>query len=127
LSGVPREKGSTFGSGPFSYPEQIRFSDQAEKYLCQLADDLVRGRVGLHQLPASLFAVWTYGFVDGSNSRQAEVERLNHENDQLFLRAYNSPEEVKRIIARRVDQGLEEYADAFFAAERQKTGTQEAA
>lgn len=69
----------------------IRLDSQLDRLLDRLADDLLLGRVELHQIPASLFTWWQYGAL----SRQAELDtmradlvRVNAECDRLWLHSF---------------------------------------
>lgn len=111
-------KGSP-SAGPFPVNRTITLSDTAEKYLANLADALETGSVELWQLPPSLMTLYTYaraaGVETGKQSRQPEIDRLNAENDSLYVRAFNTAAQVKQIQQNRVDEGLAAYAAEFFA------------
>jgi hypothetical protein len=66
------------------YPDRIRLSAGAERYLEQLGVDLVTGAVEAWQLPPSLLQFFTFAYEQGKASRQAEVDSLNDEADRLY-------------------------------------------
>ena len=66
------------------YPDRIRLSAGAERYLEQLGVDLVTGAVEAWQLPPSLLQFFTFAYEQGKASRQAEVDGLNDEADRLY-------------------------------------------
>ena len=60
---------------------------------------------------------WARGWDAAVAFYKPRLDNLEAENDRLYLRAYNSPTEVKKIITRRLEAGLAEYAEAFFRGE----------
>ena len=78
-----------------TYPDKIVLSVEAQEYLENLPVDLHNGIVELHQLPTSLFALyslgWDRGCVAGYDNREealgARIRRLKYERD-LFHFCY---------------------------------------
>ena len=66
------------------YPRKIRLSDTAEEYIAGLAVDLLLDEVQLWQLPSSLLQLWEFGFQTGRESRQAEIDYLDHECSRYY-------------------------------------------
>jgi hypothetical protein len=54
------------------------------------------------------------GHADGAAAMRVHLERLNAENDRLYLRAYNSPEKIREIYQRRLDGHFDREAELFF-------------
>jgi hypothetical protein len=104
------------------YPDRIRLSLGAERYLEQLGVDLAMGTVNAWQLPPSLLQFFTFAYEQGKASRQAEVDALNHEADRLYAEIcrrlpprqdYRSYSELSRIRgeherARRHEQHIDQ-------------------
>ena len=66
------------------YPDRIRLSPGAERYLERLGMDLVSGGVEAWQLPPSLLQFFTFAYEQGKASRQAEIDALNDAADRLY-------------------------------------------
>lgn len=60
---------------------------------------------------------WARGWEAAAAFYRPRLDNLEAECDRLHLRAYNKPEDVKRILARRVDAGLAEYEWHFMRGE----------
>jgi hypothetical protein len=71
------------------YPVRIVLTPNAEAYIDQLACDLITGKVELHQLSGALLQFHTFAFNLGRQSRQAEIDRLNHELDRAYVAKWN--------------------------------------
>ena len=67
------------------YPDRIRLSPGAERYLNQLGVDLVLGGVEAWQLPPSLLQLFTFAYEEGKASRQGEIDALHHEANRLYV------------------------------------------
>ena len=61
-----------------------------ETRLDRILWQVILGDVELYQLTPALAAWWTLAHETGRVSRQAEIDRLNSENDRLYRAAYNS-------------------------------------
>jgi hypothetical protein len=75
---------STQEAGAFSYPDQIKLSPAAERYLHQLAVDVVAGAVEFRQLSPALRQLYVFAYEQGRTSRQPELDRANAEADRLY-------------------------------------------
>jgi hypothetical protein len=84
LSQSERKTLDSVESGVFSYPAVIRISPEAEKYLHQLAVDLVAGAVEFRQLSPALRQLYVFVYEQGRASRQPELDRANAEADRLY-------------------------------------------
>ncbi len=100
------------------YTEQIVLSTKAEAFIAQLATDLAMGAVESRQLSPALREFYWLSFWAGHATHNVEcarqIENLNAENDRLYLRAWNKPAEVARILQRRIDGAFQESAALFF-------------
>gem|GEM_PF-5474273 len=77
--------------GAFSYPDHIRLSPHAERYLHQLAIDLTAGVVELRQLSPALRQLYVFAYEQGSASRQPDIERANNDADRLYAELCRRP------------------------------------
>lgn len=66
-----------------------------EKPLDRILWQVLSGDVELYQLTPALVAWWTLAHNTGRVSRQAEIDRLNSENDRLYQRAWNPLAPIK--------------------------------
>jgi hypothetical protein len=83
-----RPRNQTSVSGPTSvrnpYPESIKISLGAERYLEQLGADLLTGEVELHQLSPALLQLYTFAFEQGRASVMPALEKANADADRLY-------------------------------------------
>lgn len=96
------------------YPARIVLTDNAERYLENLAVDLCLGRVELRQLSPALLALYTAAYEHGRTSRDHDIANLEALADRHYLRAYNSPEKIREIHRRAMDGAAAESARRFF-------------
>jgi hypothetical protein len=82
---------STSEAGAFSYPDQIKLSPAAERYLHQLAVDVVAGAVEFRQLSPALRQLYVFAYEQGRTSRQPELDRTNAEADRLYAEVVRRP------------------------------------
>jgi len=64
-------------------------------------------------------AGWAAGWDAAAGYYQPQLARAESDADRIYVRAYNDPATVKKIIAARVDAGLADYAEKFLAGEVQ--------
>lgn len=64
-------------------------------------------------------AGWASGWDAAAAFYQPRLVNLEAECDRLHLRAYNKPEDVKRILAARVNAGLRDYEWHFMRGDVQ--------
>jgi hypothetical protein len=95
-----------------------------EKQLGATLWQLFDGTLGLHELTPSLAAWWSLAYEEGRCSRQPEIDRLNAENESLWLRANNDPATASELVQRRLDGSFEEAARRFFAIDGASPGHQ---
>lgn len=95
--------------------------DQLDRILWQL----ITGDIELHQLTPALAAWWTLAHESGRQSRQAEIDRLEHTADRLFAAAARGgvplldPERPSYSELERL-RGNVEHADQIDAANLQR-------
>jgi hypothetical protein len=80
-----------------------------ERHLETVLWRLVDGDLDLTDLAPALRAWWLVAYDQGRASRQPEVDRLSAECDRLHLIAYNTPEQVRDIYIKRMDEGALRY------------------
>lgn len=95
--------------GAFSYPDQLKLSLHAERFLHQLAIDLASGVVELRQLPPSLRQFYVFAFEQGSASRQPEIDQANDDADRLYAE-----------VCRRQPSREHETTNAFLKAQKHR-------
>ncbi|WP_416444697.1 hypothetical protein AB3K78_15420 [Leucobacter sp. HNU] len=83
-----------------------RISDAAERTLEAWLDQVTKGQLHIAELPLCVSAWFFAGYADGRASRQHEIDRLEHQLDGLWARAFLKPDERRERILRRLDQGL---------------------
>lgn len=80
-------------SSPNSNAENTRrrleLGERAEQYIDGVSNALAQGRLELWQLPPSLHWFYTRAWIQGRESRDHEVERLNFEADYWYFRHAN--------------------------------------
>lgn len=91
-----------------------RIGHTVENQLEDILWKLILGDVDLHQCTPALAAWWHLAYDEGRRSRQPEIDRLNTENESLWLRANNSPAEAVELVQRRLDGSFDEAARQFF-------------
>lgn len=93
----------------------LTISDVASRHLEAWLDDLMRGRLELYQLPSPVRAFYDLGLIDGRAAATGHLtERiayLEHENDQLYIRAFHQEGARREEILRRLDAGLAEASE----------------
>ena len=83
-----------------------RVSDAAERTLEAWLDQVTKGQLHIAELPLCVSAWFFAGYADGRASRQHEIDRLEHQLDGLWARAFLKPDERRERILRRLEQGL---------------------
>lgn len=95
--------------GRFSYPDQIALSPHAERYLHQLAVDLMAGAVEFRQLSPALRQLYVFAYEQGKASQQPELDRVNAEADRLYA-----------DLARRPPSRDQQHIDAALEAQKHR-------
>lgn len=90
-------------------------SDAAERTLTAWLTGLMEGQVLLQDLPLCVSAWFHAGEAYGRASRQPEIDRLEHEANSLYMRAY-SPKDRHEEYQRRLDEHFRLEDQRFFDA-----------
>lgn len=91
LSQSDRDAPTSSEAGAFSYPDHIKLSPHAERYLHQLAVDLAVGVVSLQQLSPALTQLYVFAYEQGAASRQPEIDLANDDADRLYAEVCRRP------------------------------------
>lgn len=83
-------------------------SDQAERTLDAWLDGLQRGQIRFLDLPPSVAAFIHAGEAYGRAAGQPEIDRLNHQLDAYWARAFLTHDERRERILQHLDRGLQE-------------------
>lgn len=70
-------------------PKRLELGERAEQYIDRVSNALASGRLELWQLPPSLHWFYTRAWIEGRESRDDEVTRLNFEADYWYWRHAN--------------------------------------
>ena len=70
-------------------PQTIEISEQGAAYIDNISNGLASRQIELWQLPPALHWFFTRAWIQGRESRDAEVARLNFEADYWYFRASN--------------------------------------
>lgn len=84
---------------------------------------IARGDLQLWQVTPAIAGLVTFGYDQGRASLQPTIDRLNAECDRLYLRAHNSPEQIRAIQRRQMDAAAEQYWADFMAGRIELTDT----
>lgn len=76
------------------YPSRIRLPEATEALLAGLTDDLLAGRIELHELPRPIADLFALGHIFGQASMQPALDHANYTADRLYM-------EVCRRVPRR--------------------------
>lgn len=90
----------------FSIPDELARSLEAR------LEQLQRGEIHLQDLPFAVSAWFHAGEAAGRQDQQPEIDRLNHQLDGLWARAYLTNDQRRERILQRLDKGLQEADEA---------------
>lgn len=90
-------------------------SDAAERTLAAWLTGLMEGKIRIQDLPLCVSAWFHAGEAYGRASRQPEIDRLEHEANSLYMRAY-TPKERHEEYQRRLDEHFRLEDQRFFDA-----------
>ncbi|MGW9020184.1 hypothetical protein ACWGOE_01730 [Leucobacter chromiiresistens] len=98
---------------------RLTVSDVAEKHLTRWLEGLVSGEIPAGALPPSVVDFYYFGYFEGresrqdeiealrQNSQQGEIDRLNHLVDVYWAEAHLTKDERRESILQRLDAGLQ--------------------
>lgn len=104
---------------------RVPISKEANETLELWLTQLQEGQIQFADLPLSVSAWYFLGLAEGRASRQVEIERLQHEANILWMRAF-TPKERHEEYQRRLDEHFRLEDQRFFdALEAQPAGQPE--
>lgn len=86
--------------------------DELAQSLETRLDQLQRGEIQLQDLPFAVSAWFHAGEAAGRQDRQPEVDRLNHQLDVYWARAFLTNDQRRERILQRLHNGLQEADEA---------------
>lgn len=83
-----------------AYFGHLRISHTASETIRGWVDRLAAGTLSLSALPASLFALYELGVLDGRHQMQPEVRAAKLEADRLWLRCFGEADRREYLLGR---------------------------
>ena len=90
-----------------------QISKTADAYAAHWLDQLMRGHLGLHEVPFAFAAWYNAGVAEGRAARQTVIDDLNHQLDVLYMQIL-TPQERQAEYRRRLEEHHEREAEEFF-------------